>query len=163
MTVCPAKTQISLGIWPVWTESLLCAQWAAKDPSFLHADSEGSDQTGQMPRLIWVFVGRTCHFVGFVMRRLRSTLPLTYITHVWHASSIWVGMIQGQSLSIWGLGLGEMACLELLVTSSRALVYHLSWLVWGCQKSLNSEALSGHDCSSIFDRDMKSQTNKWTR
>ena len=23
-----------------------------KDPSFLHADSEGSDQTGQMPRLV---------------------------------------------------------------------------------------------------------------
>ena len=26
----------------------------------------------RMPRLIWVFVGRTCHFVGFVMRRLIS-------------------------------------------------------------------------------------------
>ena len=47
MTVCPAKTQISLGIRPVWSESLLCAQWVAKDPSFLHADSEDSDQTGR--------------------------------------------------------------------------------------------------------------------
>ena len=37
---------------------------------FLHADSEDSDQTGQMPRLIGVFAGRTCHFFGFVMRRL---------------------------------------------------------------------------------------------
>ena len=37
----PAKTQISLGIHPVWSESLLCAEWVvAKDPSFLHADSE---------------------------------------------------------------------------------------------------------------------------
>ena len=36
----PAKTQISLGIRPVCSESLLCAQWVAKDPSFLHADSE---------------------------------------------------------------------------------------------------------------------------
>ena len=35
-----AKTQISLGIRPVWSESSLCAQWVAKDPSFLHADSE---------------------------------------------------------------------------------------------------------------------------
>ena len=34
-----AKPQISLGICPVWSESLLCAQWVAKDPSFLHADS----------------------------------------------------------------------------------------------------------------------------
>ena len=40
MTVCPAKAQISQGISPVWSESLLCAQWVAKDPSFLHADSE---------------------------------------------------------------------------------------------------------------------------
>ena len=30
-----------------------------KDPSFLHADSEDSDQTGRMPRLIWVFAGHT--------------------------------------------------------------------------------------------------------
>ena len=43
----------------------------AKDPSFLHADSEDSDQTGQMPRMIRVFAGRTNHFVGFVMRRLK--------------------------------------------------------------------------------------------
>ena len=70
MTVRPAKTQISLGIRPVWSESSLCAQWVAKNPSFLHADSEDSDQTGRMPRLIWVFAGRTCHFVGFVIRRL---------------------------------------------------------------------------------------------
>ena len=56
---------------PVWTETSLCAQWVLKDPGFLYADSEDSDQTGQMPRLIWVFDGRTCHFVGFVMRRLK--------------------------------------------------------------------------------------------
>ena len=59
MSVRPAKTQISLGIRPVWSESSLCAQWVAKDPSFLHADSKDSDQTGRMPRLIWVFAGRT--------------------------------------------------------------------------------------------------------
>ena len=70
MTVRPAKIQISLGNRPVWSESSLCAQWVAKGLSFLHADSEDSDQTGRMLRLIWVFTGRTCHFVGFVMRRL---------------------------------------------------------------------------------------------
>ena len=59
VTVRPAKTQISLGICPVWSESSLCTQWVAKDASFLHADSEDSDQTGRMPRLIWVFAGRT--------------------------------------------------------------------------------------------------------
>ena len=51
-------------------QSLLCTQWVAKDPRFLHADSEDSDQTGRMPKLIWVFAGCTCHFVGFVMHRL---------------------------------------------------------------------------------------------
>ena len=58
MTVRPAKTQISLGIRPVWSESSLCAKWVAKGPSFHHADSEDADQTVRMPRLIWVFVGR---------------------------------------------------------------------------------------------------------
>ena len=48
----PAKTQISLGIHPVRSESLLCAVWVPKGLSFLHADSEGSNQTGRMPRLI---------------------------------------------------------------------------------------------------------------
>ena len=44
------------------------AQWVAKDPSFLHADSEGSDQTGQMPRLIWVFAGRRVILLFFSCR-----------------------------------------------------------------------------------------------
>ena len=35
----------------------LCAQLVAKDPSFLHADSEDSDQTGRMPRLILIRLG----------------------------------------------------------------------------------------------------------
>ena len=72
VAVRPAKTQISLCIRPVWSESALCAQWVAKDSSFLHAQSEDSGQTGRMPRLTWVFAGRTRHFVGFVMRRLKS-------------------------------------------------------------------------------------------
>ena len=71
VTVRTAKTQISLGIHPVWSESSLSAQWVAKNPRFLHAESEDSDQTGRMPRLIWVFAGRTCHFVGFVVSRFR--------------------------------------------------------------------------------------------
>ena len=59
-------------------QSLLCIHWVAKDPSFLHMDREDSDQTGQMPRLIWVSARCICHFVGFVMRRLKweQHLPL---------------------------------------------------------------------------------------
>ena len=63
----PAKTQISLGIRPIWSESSLCTPWIAKDQIFLRAVREDSDQTGWMPRLIWVFAGHTCHFVSFVM------------------------------------------------------------------------------------------------
>ena len=69
MSVRLAKTQISLGIRPVWSESSLCAQYVAKDSRFLHADSEDSDQTWRMPRLICLRWAHT-HFVGFVMTRL---------------------------------------------------------------------------------------------
>ena len=59
MTVLPAKNQISLGIRPVWSESLLSV-WRKLGSLATHwAHSENSDQTGRMPRLIWVFAGRT--------------------------------------------------------------------------------------------------------
>ena len=48
VAVRPAKTQICLGIRPLCSESSLCAQWVAKDATFLHADSEDSDQTGRI-------------------------------------------------------------------------------------------------------------------
>ena len=55
----PAKTRISLGIRPVWPESSLSA-WRKLGSLPTHwAHSEDSDQTGRMPRLIWVFAGRT--------------------------------------------------------------------------------------------------------
>ena len=44
-------------------QSLRCA---------LNAGSEDSDQTGRIPRQIWFVAGRTCHFVGFVILRLKT-------------------------------------------------------------------------------------------
>ena len=79
VTVHPAKSQISLGIRPLWSESLMCAQWVAKDPSFLHADSEDCDQTGRMPRLIWVFAGRT--LILLVLSWGGSNYPLIIIKY----------------------------------------------------------------------------------
>ena len=32
-----------------------------------------TDQTGLMPRLLWVFAGHIEHFVGFVLLRLKSS------------------------------------------------------------------------------------------
>ena len=59
MACAPAKTRISLGICPVWSESWLTA-WRKLGSLATHwVHSEDSDQTGGMPRLIWVFTGRT--------------------------------------------------------------------------------------------------------
>ena len=66
----PAKTQISLGFRPVWSESPLSA-WRKLGSLATHwAHSEDSDQTGRMPRLIWVSLGAHsvcwfCHVVAF--------------------------------------------------------------------------------------------------
>ena len=81
----PAKTQISLGIHPVWSESSL-STWRKLGSLATHwGHSEDSDQTGWMPRLIWVFAGHTDHFVGFVTRQLiyifrsKCQLPQLYV------------------------------------------------------------------------------------
>ena len=52
MSVHPAKVLISLGI-PQSDQSLLYDQWASKDPSFLHMNSEDSNQTELVSRLTW--------------------------------------------------------------------------------------------------------------
>ena len=40
-----------------------------------------TDQTGWMPRLIWVFAGRTGYFVGFVMRQLKTNRLFCWFCH----------------------------------------------------------------------------------
>ena len=42
-----------------------------------------TDQTGRMPRLIWVFAGRTGRFVGFVMLWLISVWRLSDCVNQW--------------------------------------------------------------------------------
>ena len=79
----PAKTQISLDIRPVWSESSL-SPWGKLESLATHwVHSEDSDQTGRMPKLIWVFAGCTCHFVGFVTTQLIS----------YHLSSLWLHVV----------------------------------------------------------------------
>ena len=64
-------------IRPVWSESSLSA-WRNLWSLATHwAHCEDSDQTGRMPRLIWVFVGRTlillvCHAVAHFSTLLRG-------------------------------------------------------------------------------------------
>ena len=48
-------------------QSSLSAWRSLGSLAILGVHSEDSDQTGRMPRLIWVFAGRTVSFVGFVI------------------------------------------------------------------------------------------------
>ena len=74
MSVRPAKTQISLVIRPVWSESPLRAQWVAKDPRLLHADSKYSINNWADAQADLSLRWAHTHFVGFVMSRLISFL-----------------------------------------------------------------------------------------
>ena len=92
VTVCPAKTQISLGICLVCSESSLCVQWVAKDSSFLHADSEDSNQTERMPRLIWAFAGRTAISLVLSCRSSGMHIFMTKLfqKHHWDMGEKWL-------------------------------------------------------------------------
>ena len=59
---------------PVWSESSLSAWRNLRSLATHWMHSLDSDQTGRMLRLIWVFAGWTCHFVGFVMRQLNYNM-----------------------------------------------------------------------------------------
>ena len=61
-------------IRPVWSESSLCAQWVAKDPSFLHADSEDSDQICTDAQADLSLRWAHNYIVGFVMSRLKCLI-----------------------------------------------------------------------------------------
>ena len=60
------KTQISLCIRAVWSESLLPALRNSASLAIQNAPSEDSDQTARMLRLILIFAGPTCPTVADV-------------------------------------------------------------------------------------------------
>ena len=70
----PAKTQISLGIHPHWSESSLSAWRKLGSLATYWVHSEDFDQTERMSWLIWVFAGRTCHFVMYCKKMLHWLL-----------------------------------------------------------------------------------------
>ena len=83
MAVRPAKTQIRLGIRPIWSESLL-STWRNLGSLATHwAHSKDSDQTGRMPRLIWVFAG--CTVILLVLSRGGSNIVTVHLEsiHTW--------------------------------------------------------------------------------
>ena len=113
----PAKIQISLGTRPVWSDSSLSTWKNLWSLATYWAHSEDSDQTGRMPRLIWVFVGSTCHFVGFVVRLLKSLLHMILIAMYFTVSCSFVHVIQmnhrlNQSLPYKDSGMWSLICLQ---------------------------------------------------
>ena len=71
----PLRTQISLDICPVWSGSSLSATRNIGSSATHWADVKPLMRLGGwMAKLIWVFAGCTCHFVGFVMSWLNCVL-----------------------------------------------------------------------------------------
>ena len=70
-------------------QSSLCAQWIAKDPLFLHAESKDSDQTGRMPRLIWVFAGRTLILLVLSCRDSHVFCRFRLNENTWYTKLTW--------------------------------------------------------------------------
>ena len=60
MACAPSKDSDQPGLPPSLIRAF--AQLVAQDPSFLHADNDDSNQTGRMPRQIWVFAHSFCWF-----------------------------------------------------------------------------------------------------
>ena len=83
------QNQQNVGVHPVWSESLMCAHWVAKYPSFLMRTAK-TDQTGQMPRLIWVFAGRTA-----ILLVLSCHHSITFA--IWHVAISLDSIIKSES------------------------------------------------------------------
>ena len=94
----PAKTQISLGIHPVWSGSSPSA-WRKLGSLATHwAYSEDSDQTGWMPRLIWVFAGRTLILLVLSGRgSFNKTQYVMYVT-IWQIHTLTLNILFGLML-----------------------------------------------------------------
>ena len=101
MNVHPAKTQISLGIRPVWSEPSLCTQWVAKDPLLAHLSQ----------RLIWwaYRIGRPPSSV-VLRRHLSSSTLFKHLrrNHWANQSQISSGASMGWGTKICSSGPGHM-------------------------------------------------------
>ena len=86
--VCPTKTQISLRIRAVWSESSLSTWRNSVSLDIKNVPSQDYDQTARTRRLIWIFVGRTCPKVPFLTLRANMLIVLSSSAHCWIWSRI---------------------------------------------------------------------------
>ena len=83
MPVRSAKTQISLGIRPVWSESSLCAQWVGMIPAFFMRTAKTLIRLGECPG--WTEYSLSAHAILLVLSWGGSITLVAYWSHVsWH-------------------------------------------------------------------------------
>ena len=58
-----------------------------------------------MPRLIWVFAGRTCHFVGFVVRRLTLLQQQSHVSVLSHLLFLLLSLYQMATIIITSMAM----------------------------------------------------------
>ena len=126
----PAKTQISLSVRPVWSESSLSAcrnlvSWASH-----WAQSEDSDQTGWMPRLIWVFAGRTVILLVLSWGGSDASICFPQYNRYFKAYQ-----------ALWEFNHFHRTCLD-LVDNIHRLTSRMLWLGWQHSQTYIAYALT---------------------
>ena len=119
MSVRPAKTQISLGIRPVWSESSLSAWRKLGSLATQWAHSEDSDQTGWTPRLIWVFTG---HTVTLLVLSCRGSCD--------DGEKLWVSFLISFSHFLCSLGEIDLKLTTHITLGRIDLTKHVCYSVW---------------------------------
>ena len=119
----PAKTQTSLGICQVWSESSLSAWRKLGSLSTHWAHSKDSDQTGWMPRLIWVFAG--CTVILLVLSRSglgHFSCGTTHLFEPRHKKTCLGGLRPGKtqtSLLSYSIKISELASKGIILARQR--------------------------------------------
>ena len=73
-------------------QGLFCPPEATVGPRLPTEHTSNTLIRQRMQRLVWVFAGRKCHFVGLVMRRFKMLLPRVWIwsTYTFHHISFYI-------------------------------------------------------------------------
>ena len=137
MSVCPAKTKISLGIRPVRSESSLSA-WRNLGSLATHwAYSEDSHQTGRMPRLIWVFAGHTLIFLvlscrGSNIKTMLQCVKIFAVAQQTHAHFQPQNVYCDQTLSHWKTAFRITKLWMKATNKVPAVLSSPDWIRWYC-------------------------------
>ena len=134
-------------------QSMMCAQWVGKDPMLRHTNSEASDQTAWMCRLIWVFAGRTCHCVGFVMLRLSCSALLLGAERRFQSLIVAITGDLFVSYFTWGQAVGvqyyhcQLNLFNWVISLSGKIIYRRKF---ADKISTNLRQVMGSDCISYW-------------